>query len=272
MGPGKGVPVLATNLLHANADTSSFAIRDVGPAPCSPPGSPKEDSYTRRASLTAVPASHRDRGCPGHWDRQLGESWLLFRNPALLVKLPGPSVPQFPRLQQKEDHHPLPGLPPGAQASLQAGRVQAWGTVLFSQCSPGRPACSNGLHPYRGQTGPIRVCGAELGPLSPDTSVHSPQRAPGGQPSTQQGPKTSAHAPSPVTILVFLDHEHAGQSGDAGQVVSSQGPPWARLVGHGARPASRMAKPWATEDAAAAGTDMTGAFLPPPSCLQPDGF
>lgn len=74
------------------------------------------------------------------------------------------------------------------------------------------------------------------------------------------------------TVQFRIDHEHAGQSGDAGQVVSSQRPPWARLVGHGARPASRMAKPWATEDAAAAGTDMTGAFLPPPSCLQPDGF
>lgn len=89
------------------------------------------------------------------------------------------------------------------------------------------------------------------GPASPLSQGPLPPDALPGAPLS-----LSTEGPSPVTVLVFVDHECPGQGGDAGQVVSSQaraGP---------ARGVHCMAKAQVTEDAGGGGRGLLGPCPP----------
>ena len=103
--------------------------------------------------------------------------------------------------------------------------------------SPGSPAegapgsapmlpagLGNGLQ--RVQTGPTH---AERGEQALTHLCTGVPRSSGQAGPEHAGRRSLGHPPSPLIISVFLDHECPGQSGDAGQVVSSRGPPWTRL-------------------------------------------
>lgn len=117
----------------------------------------------------------------------------------------------------------------------------------------------------RGQRAPVGSPGGR------PAEAGSPRRAGAAPPCSARrgarGPRRPRRPPSPVTVSVFPDHEHPGQSGDAGQVVSSRvrsGPgSWCAMHG-----APRMAKLWVTRMPAAGGTQAAGpapAPLPRPA-------
>lgn len=140
------------------------------------------------------------------------------------------------------DHCGSPGFPP-------ASRVQARGQhTPLSVLPGGRPAGAGFTHSEPGRPHCVR-----------------PAEGPGGLSKPHR-------TPSPVTVSVFLDHEHPGQSGDAGQVVSSRvhsGPgSWCAMHG----------EPLAWQNSgsqrvsAAVGTEATGTPLSSrPRLLPPAG-
>lgn len=180
---------------------------------------------------------------------------------------------------------PVPSGPPGAR--VRAGGVlhsrpagaRGWGGRLVS---PERARDTERQRAWgpRGPWGwPLREpAGSGLGGsvpscrFSPEVSLPkrgSPAQSQGGPtvlgPRRGLGPGRALPPAQPRTISVFLDHEHPGQSGDAGQVVSSRvhsGPgSWCAMHG----------EPLAWQNSgsqrmsAAAGTEARGAspLLPP---------
>lgn len=140
------------------------------------------------------------------------------------------------------DHCGSPGFPP-------ASRVQARGQhTPLSVLPGGRPAGAGFTHSEPGRPHCVR-----------------PAEGPGGLSEPHR-------TPSPVTVSVFLDHEHPGQSGDAGQVVSSRvhsGPgSWCAMHGE----SLAWQNSGSQRVSAAVGTEVTGTPLSSrPRLLPPAG-
>lgn len=192
--------VLGTNLLRVN--TASQAQPLPLPLPLRAlPGLCGKTVHTRGTSPVATPTGHQDRGCT-----VTGDSWPLLRSRAR-----GQWV-----------------FSCGLLTSTGGGWSCQPRTAL-SPRSPGRAGWQRRVHRVESGTRCLltHVCATHGG------SPGGPEGPRGPRPRSAQHtarPRSLSPPPSPLTISVFLDHEHAGQSGDAGQVVSSQSPPRTWLV------------------------------------------
>lgn len=183
-----------------------------------PPESLERGSPVRAAAQgpqwgqSARPSLPPARGYWGTGAARPGESWLLLRNCAL-GQVTCPSVPQFPPLSQREGHDTPPGPPSGP--TLPPGQqVRAQGQCGPLQMPPGRAGLWEGLHAHEAR--PALCLLTYLGRAPEGPGLEEPRRP-------RLGPGLGPH--SPETAPVFPDYDRPGQSGDAGQVVSSRGLP-----------------------------------------------
>lgn len=211
--------------VHTRPRPASFTIRGMVPAVRCPPGSLAGDGAHPRGISHGC--RHRPPGkrASGDWRMRLllgsrdgGQfAWSVSVSSPLLEGggAPGPPPEHACPFRARGQGHRRPLL-----TFLWEARREGGG---FTRTRPPSGSRESSRAPSASRHSCERPA---VGPRG----LEEPRGPPPGLAQHAAGPRSLSHPPSPLTISVFLDHEHAGQSGDAGQVVSSQGPPWTGLV------------------------------------------